>query len=210
MINFPTATAVHKHMPKNAFYRNLSLPNILKEKFVSDVDKIVVENSLTKENLNLSADSKIEEIMLLSISLKKQEFDGKIVEAIAKQNPHKLIFLLIYEDERQLAVYHRKLYRTEWMNEDDIFLNLKGFSLDEIWNSFVEQIALNTEHVKQSNDFSLDERLATQDEIKKLEKLRDKTKAAAWKEPQPKKKFELYERLQSYEQQLEELRNGKA
>ncbi len=89
MIDFPTATAVHRRLPKEAFYKHLPLTKALKDKFVSDVERIVIENSLTKDNLNLNTDSEIKEILLLSITLKKQEFDGKVIEAIAKQNPHK-------------------------------------------------------------------------------------------------------------------------
>ena len=73
MIEFPAATTVHRRLPKEAFYKHLPLTKILKEKFVSDVDRIVVENSFTKENLNLASDAKIKEIMLLSISLKNQD-----------------------------------------------------------------------------------------------------------------------------------------
>ena len=109
MINFPTATAVHRRIPKEAFYRHLPLTKVLKERFVSDVDRIFVENSLTKDNLNLVAESEVKEILLLSLFLKKQEIDAKIIEAIAKQNPHKLIFQLIYEDTGQLAIWYRKL-----------------------------------------------------------------------------------------------------
>lgn len=148
MIEFPAATAVHRRLPKAAFYKHLSLTKILKEKFVSDVDRIVVENSFTKENLNLAADAEIKEIMLLSISLKSQEFDGKVIEAIARQNPHKLVFLLSFENQQQLAVYHKKLYRTLWMNHDEIALKLQGYSLDEIWDSFIEQIALYEERAE--------------------------------------------------------------
>lgn len=161
MIEFPAATAVHRRLPKEAFYKHLPLTKILKEKFVSDVDRIVVENSFTKENLNLASDAEIKEIMLLSISLKNQEFDGKVIEAIARQNPHKLVFLLSFEDQQQLAVYHNKLYRTLWMAHDEIELKLQGYSLDEIWDSFVEQIALYEERAEQTEDagyFSIDKK----------------------------------------------------
>lgn len=83
MLNFPESTKVHKRIPKEAFYRHLPLSAALKEKFVSDVETIIVENSLKKENLNLADDSDVKEILLLSIRLKKQDFDRKIVEAIA-------------------------------------------------------------------------------------------------------------------------------
>ena len=209
MIEFPAATAVHRRLPKEAFYKHLPLTKILKEKFVSDVDRIVVENSFTKENLNLASDAEIKEIMLLSISLKNQEFDGKVIEAIARQNPHKLVFLLNFENQQQLAVYHNKLYRTLWMDHDEITLKLQGYSLDEIWDSFIEQIALYEERAEQTESLSIDDRLAIQDQILKLEKQIDKTENAMWKEQQPKKKFELHTRLREYQQKLEDLKHGK-
>lgn len=199
MIEFPAATAVHRRLPKEAFYKHLPLTKILKEKFVSDVDRIVVENSFTKENLNLASDAEIKEIMLLSISLKNQEFDGKVIEAIARQNPHKLVFLLSFEDQQQLAIYHNKLYRTLWMAHDEIELKLQGYSLDEIWDSFIEQIALYEERAEEIADLSIEDRLEIQDQILKLEKQIDKTENTMWKEQQPKKKFELHTRLREYQ-----------
>ncbi len=206
MVHFPTTTAVHRRLPKEAFYKHLPLTKVLKDKFVSEVDRIVVENSLTKENLNLTADSEVKEILLLSITLKKQEFDGKVIEAIARQNPHKLVFLLVFEGSRQLALYHGKLYRTPWMDAAEVNLKPQGFSLDEIWDSFVEQIALYEERAKRADSLSVDERLALQEQILKLEKLIAKTETAAWKEPQPKKQFELYSRLREYKIKLEEIK----
>ena len=210
MIDFPTATAVHRRLPKEAFYKHLPLTKVLKDKFVSDVDRIIVENSLTKENLNLTADSEVKEILLLSITLKKQEFDGKVIEAIARQNPHKLVFLLMFEESRQLALYHGKLYRTQWMDATEVNLKPQGFSLDEIWDGFTEQIALYEERAEKTDTLSMDDRLKLQEEILKLEKLIEKTEAAAWKEQQPKKQFELYTRLRGYKQKLEGLKHGES
>ena len=210
MIEFPAATAVHRRLPNEAFYKHLPLTKILKEKFVSDVDRIVVENSFTKENLNLASDAEIKEIMLLSISLKNQEFDGKVIEAIARQNPHKLVFLLSFEDQQQLAIYHNKLYRTLWMAHDEIELKLQGYSLDEIWDSFIEQIALYEERAEEIADLSIEDRLEIQDQILKLEKQIDKTENTMWKEQQPKKKFELHTRLREYQKKLEDLKHGKS
>ncbi len=206
MIDFPAATAVHRRMPKEAFYKHLPLTKPLKDKFISDVDRIFVENSLTKDNLNLTVDSEIKEILLLSISLKRQEFDAKIVEAIARQNPHKLVFQLVFEENCQLALYHGKLYRTVWMPSEGVSLSARGYSLSEIWDGLIEQIALYEERTETPAGRSIDERLAVQERILKLEKLIEKTEAAAWKEQQPKKRFELYSRVQKYKKELEELK----
>ena len=112
MIEFPVSTTIHKRLPKEAFYKRLTLSAALKDKFVTDVERIVIENSLSNRSLNLNSSSEIEEILMLSIALKNQEFDGKVVEAIARQNDHNLLFLLSCEGSQQLALYHNKLYRT--------------------------------------------------------------------------------------------------
>lgn len=209
MLNFPESTKVHKRIPKEAFYRHLPLSAALKEKFVSDVETIIVENSLKKENLNLADDSDVKEILLLSIRLKKQDFDRKIVEAIARQNLHKLVFLLVYEEQCQLAVYHRKLYSTDWIKEKDLTLTLSGDTLAEIWDDLIRQIAISSEAILRQKDHTVNEQLKIQDEVNRLNKLIQKTVKAAWKEQQPKKRFELYTKLQKYKKQLEELTNGK-
>ena len=210
MFDFPSATVVHRRMPKEAFYKNLSLSPALKDKFVSDIDRIYVENSFTQENLNLTAASEIEEILLLSLTLKNQSYDSKIIEAIARQNLHKLIFQVGCGDKSRLVLYQGKLYQTQWQDDSEMSLKLDGFSLDDIWNSFVEQIALYEERADNTEGLSMDERLALQAQILRLEKLIEKTENAAWKEQQPKKQFELYTCLRGYRQELEELKNGKA
>lgn len=210
MIDFPGNTLVKRRLPKEAFYKHLSLSATLKSKFVSDVDCIILENSLTRKNLNLARDSEIKEIMLLSITLRKQNFDGKIVEAIARQNPHQLIFLLIYGDEFQLAVYQGRLYRTDWMKEKDLSLTLSGNTLDEIWDNLVRQTAISSKTVLSRKDQTIHEQLKMQDEINRLHMVIQKTEKAAWKEQQPKKRFELYTKLQGYKKQLEEITHGEA
>ena len=210
MIDFPEATRVHRRMPKEAFYKRLTLTTALKEKFVSDVDRIFIENSLTMDNLRLTKESDVKEILLLTVSLKKKEFDGKVIETIARQNPHNLVFLLIYEDERQLALFHGKLYRSPWMPESDTALTANGFSLEEIWNGFIEQIALYEERAEVAESLTIDQRLALQEKIVKLEKQIQKAEAAAWKETQPKKRFELYSKVQKYKQELEDLKRGQS
>ncbi len=208
MLDFPASTVIHRRLPKEAFYKHLQLSKTVKAKFVSDVERIIIENSFTKENLNLSEEAAIKEILLLSLFLKKQDVDGKVLEAIAKQNPYKLVFLLNFGSNRQLAVYHRKLYRTEWRDAAGITLNLQGVSMDAIWEALVGQIALGGESAGYGELCSLEERLALQEQIVKLEKAIERTEKAAWKEQQPKKRFELYSRLREQKRQLELLKNS--
>lgn len=96
------------------------------------------------------------------------------------------------------------------MKEQDLSLRLSGDTLNEIWDDLVRQIAVSSEAVLKQEGQTIDEQLKTQDEINRLNKLIKKTETAAWKEQQPKKRFELYTELQKYKEQLEEIIHGKA
>lgn len=205
MIQFPSATVVNRIMPKEAFYKRLTLSAELKDKFVSDVKRITFSNSLTAATLNLEPSAEINEVIILTIELKKQEFDKRILENVARQNKHQLVFILRYEGYAQLAVYYGKLYKTEWELLDDLQLAAKGFTLDDVWNGFLEQIALQDDISTHNPDDDIDAKLQKQDLALKLQKEIDKLERLARSEKQPKKRFELYQKMQDKKRELDEL-----
>ena len=161
MIEFPSLTVVEKRLPKEAFYANLSLTKSIKEKFVSDIDKIWVQNSLTDKILHLDSSAEIKEILVLRLDMRNQNCEPKILETIARQNKHQLIFLLQYESTGMLAVYYHKLYQSPWCPLVNLHLEIMGFTLDEIWTHFLEQIALQYEPKNSETDtLSIDEAAA--------------------------------------------------
>lgn len=210
MIQLPSATTVGRVLPKEAFYQHLTLSGGLKEKFVADIKRITLSNSLTAMKLNLQAGKEISEILVLTVELKKQQFDGRIVENIARQNLHKLLFVLRFEEKAQLAVYYAKLYTTAWVPDDEITLKVKGFTPDAVWQGFLEQIALRDGLTEVLPGENFDTRLQRQEKILKLQKETEKLEKRTQREVQPKKKFELYEQLQRKKQELEELIHGQA
>jgi hypothetical protein len=131
LLNFPKSTVVGKNMPKEAFYKKLTIGTDLKEKFVTDIKKIVWQNKLTSATLNIDKGESITEILVLYIELKKQELEYKIIETIARQNPHKILFVLLYENLVQFAIFHNKLYKTEWRVEcGEWSFKIKGLNLE--------------------------------------------------------------------------------
>jgi hypothetical protein len=208
MIRLPSATTIGQVLPKEAFYRHLTLSGDLKEKFVADIKRITLSNSLTSATLNLEAGHEITEILVLTVELKKQQFDGRIMENIARQNSHKLLFLLRFEDKAQLAVYYGKLYTTAWVPDDEITLQVKGFTLDAVWQGFLEQIALRDGLTEHKPDDDIDTKLQRQEMILKLQKEIEKLEKRTQSEVQPKKKFELYQQLQELNKKLEDTENA--
>lgn len=204
MITFPKKAAVGRIMPKEAFYKRLTLSSNVREKFVSDVKRIVLDYKLSADTLNVEKGSEIPEILMLSIDLKKQEMDDRIVENIARQNAHKLLFLLKFQEQGQLALYYHKLYKTSWMPLEELKLDAQGLNLDSIWEGFIEQIALQVEAVPADDRLSVDEKLLKQEKILKLQKEMEKLERLSRKEKQPKKRFDLYTKLQAVKKELAE------
>ena len=207
MIRFPSTAYVGRIMPKEAFYKQLKLSAELKEKFVSDVQRITMEYALTAESINVDKSDALAEILVLSIRLKKQEFDYRIVETIARQNKHKLIFVLVFEDKEQLALYSSKLYKTPWLPAEETKLEAHGGTIEKIWNGFIEQIALVGEKPA-AETLTIEERLRRQEQIARLQKELAKMERITRKATQPKIKFEMYQQVQALKKQLEEIENG--
>lgn len=207
MITFPSATRVHKRLPKEAFYKHLPLTQVLKDAFVSDIDRIYVEWSLTKENLHLQKVGDVKEILVMILEMRNQDYSKGILEAIARQNPHKLVFILKYEDQLQTAVYFGKLYASDWRPEEEVSLSAQGSTLDDIWDAFVAQLALSKEN-QENRQGTLQQDIERQQAIEKLEKEIQKLDKAVWKEKQPTKKFDLYTKLTQLKKELEALTNG--
>lgn len=205
MIRFPGSSVVGRILPKEAFYKRLNLSADLKDKFVSDIRRITIENSLTETTLHLKPGTEVIEILVLALDLKKQAVDDRIIENIARQNKHKILFWLRFEDQGQLALCLNKLYKTEWQLLEAMHLETKGFTMDEVWSGYVEQIALTEESEHLTKEAPIVYRLRRQEDILKLKKNIEQLEKAARAEKQPKKKFELAMEVQQLKKELNEL-----
>lgn len=213
MLTFPSKARVGRIMPKEAFNKRLTLSSGIRDKFVTDVKRIIMEYKLAPDTINIAKGTEVSEILVLSIELKKPEMDYRIVENIARQNAHKLLFLLKFENRSQLALYYSKLYKTSWMPLTDINLDARGFNLDNIWEGFIEQIALYQDIVPVDDNLPIADRLKKQDAILKLQKKIEKLDRLSRNEKQPKKRFELFTQLQGLKKKLAEEKeneNGQA
>ncbi|WP_042356707.1 DUF4391 domain-containing protein [Bacillus rubiinfantis] len=203
MLDFPSKAVVGRIMPKEAFYKRLVLSSDLRNNFVSDIKRITMEYKLSPNTLNVEKAGEVSEILVLSIELKKKEVDYRIIENIARQNAHKLLFLLKFEDEGQLVIYHNKLYKAEWHQLSEIALETIGLNIDTIWVGFIEQIALQEEATKNEN-LTVEEKLKKQEMIFNLQNEIHKLEKRSRKEKQPKKRFELFTQLQGLKKKLKE------
>ena len=105
-----------------------------------------------------------------------------------KQN---ILFVLEYEGESKLAIYHTKLMQTDWKSSDEQRIELQGLNLDKVWENIV--IAVGGVNIEEGN--TLDRQIETDEKRRKLEKEIEKLEKQARAELQPKKKFELVTKI---------------
>lgn len=171
MLHFPKSCEFNKIMPKEAFYKNLNLTPELKDKFVSDIKRIVWQYKISHSTLNIDKGETVSEINILTIELKKHDIDNKILELISKQNSHKIIYLLCFENAAALATFYGKIYKSEWMPKDKLQLEIKGLNIDRVWEQFVRQIAVDEQTLLNKNEqISVETLLEEQEERQKLQR----------------------------------------
>ncbi len=84
-----------------------------------------------------------------------------------------------------------RYYHTNWMPEGELTLEIDGLNLNAVWDNFIIQGGGG--ELEQGN--SLDEQIAVDERKEKLIKEIDKLEKQARNEKQPKKKFELAQRI---------------
>lgn len=125
------------------------------------------------------------------MALKKKDFDDRTIITISKLIPQNMLLVLEYGSEAKLATYHTKLMQTDWKPKDDLSIELKGLNMDAVWENIIVQIGGIT--VEQGN--TLDEQIAVDEYRHKIEKEIAKLEKQARTEKQPKKKFELAQKI---------------
>ena len=202
----PEKTIVNQKIPKEAFYKNLKLSSKLKKSLIDDIESIVVTHSLTNNSLEFTKATIIEEILLVTIGLKRNDYNISLIETILKSNPHKILLKLKFNNRLQYVFYAKKLYKSEWKESFNLHYDCDVNSLDQLWLYLIIQV-LGFEKILDRNKDVLAV-LEDYDKIKKLELSIDVLERKIYKEVQPKKKFKLYQELQLLKQSLEECING--
>ena len=199
MLNLPKSTEVNKTLPKKAIYASLNTAE--KDAFDENIKKLTIVNEITTNSVNIEARENVTGFFVLAVSLKKQDYDKKVIEKVFKLINQRLVLVLQYEDMAQLAVFHGKLFTSEWQPTKDLQIKLQGLTFAQVWQNITLQIS----KVRLEKGRTLDEQLVVETERAKLQRQIDALSKKAWAEKQPKKKFAYAQELNELKRKLEEL-----
>lgn len=201
MLGLPKATELSKQLPKNAIYAKFQMNTAEKAKIDADISRITIVNEVSAEKVHIAAGDQVKSFFVLLVALKKKDFYDKTIITISKLIPQNMLLVLECGDEAKLATYHTKLMQTEWKRKEELSVELKGLNLDAVWENIIIQIGGIT--VDQGN--TLDEQIAVDEQRMRIQKELDRLTKQAKNEKQPKKKFELVQKMNRLKKELEEI-----
>ena len=198
MLGLPQLTETSKQLPKKAIYTKFQMNTATKEKIDADISRITIVNEIAPNKVNIPAGKDVKSFFVLLVSLKKKEYDEKTIATLSKLIPQNILFVLEYENESRLAIYHTKVMQTSWKPTEEQKVELNGLNLDTVWENIV--IAVGGVNIEKGN--TLDEQIEINDKKQKLEKEIVRLEKQARAEKQPKKKFELVQAEKELKEKL--------
>lgn len=202
MLGLPKTTGMSKQLPKKAIYTKFQMNTAAKAKIDADISRITIVNEIAPNKVNIPAREDVKSFFVLLVSLKKKKYDEKTIATLSKLIPQNILFVLEYENESRLAIYHTKVMQTEWKPTKNQRIELQGLNLDTVWENIVKSLECGV----WNEELSLDENIALHNKQKQLKKQIEKLEKQARAERQPKKKFELVQLLKKLNTEMGKLK----
>lgn len=140
-----------------------------------------------------------------------------MLRQIDRQIPYHILFLLEYQGNYQAWIGYKeaalsgtkafkvnRYYHTDWLDVEHLPLKMEGFTVDEVYENFVRQVAgdkLKTDTI----DESLKESVARDEQKQALQKKIASLQAKIRKEKQLNKQMQLNAELKKLKRELEVL-----
>lgn len=206
MLGLPASTEIHKLITRKRVYEHFGadMSAERRKRFEADIARMVLTNEVSPVSINLPAGEQVQSFFVLQVTLKEKEFDAQNIALLARLFGQRLVMMLEYEGRQRLALWQGRLYLTEWADAGAWTLPLTGLNLDQAWEHIVAQIA----GIDREPGRALEEQLAQAAQREKLQKEIARLEKQARAERQPKKKFELVQKIKAKQQEMEELSHG--
>ena len=210
---FSEKTKLNRIMPKAKFMKLAGLSTNVRNELQNNVERLILANVLNKSTTNFAKGKEVEEIDVFEFLLKTKEVSNALIKEIDSSIPKHILFVFKCENKVQLAVSYKektatenrykviKTYKSEWLNADEVNLEIKGLDLDAVYNSFITQIANGQVETDETTDIK--SAIEKSINIEKLQKKIETLKSKIRKEPQFNKQLILKKELKQLQQELD-------
>ena len=183
MYALPNSTLLSKQIPKKAIFEKFALPTAQRQRIDADIARIDIIARLAQDTLPaIAAGKEVKDIYVLSVSLKTKDYHPDSIKLLARLIPQRMLFVLCYQQQAQLAIIHEELHTSGWDVRDELRIPLSGLNFDALWEHLVVtigDISLNTEQTLDEQIQNKQEKERILKEIEQLERRIDKEKSLA-------------------------------
>ena len=194
----PHTTEVNKALPKKALYVKFGMKSVARDHFDADISRMVISHEISPQSVPALAAGSVSTIYVLSVMLKRKDFDRKNIELLTKLIQQRMVIALQYEEETMFAIFNERLFFADWQATEAVTIPLNGLSLDAVWQSLVTTIGGIT--IQEGN--SLSEQILADEQRDKLLKQIAALESKMRTTKQPRRKLELHEQIVKLKQKL--------
>jgi hypothetical protein len=142
MLGLPSSTEVNRRVAKEKIYANTALNTTIRDMIKDQIESVIWRNKLAESTISISSGESVKEIQIFEVVLRQKALDKRVLAAIAKAIPYKILFVLTYQGEAQAWIEAAGVfYNTDWLPFDRLALKFEGLNLDAVYESLARQIA---------------------------------------------------------------------
>lgn len=223
LYDYPKQAEYNRILPKNKIYEKAKLTTALKNKFVTQIEKIEWKYVLAPHTINIKAGKTIKEIAIFQITLKQGEIDFDVFRVIDKHIRIPIFYLLIHSDNgkddsrkriKTIAAYKRNsdadsekwvieaYFESQWLKAETKREPLPvALDMDKLHAKLLRQLMPLPARAEETLHAQAERLMNIQNKQKELNKL----EASLHREKQFNRKVEINSQLRSLKNELAKL-----
>lgn len=209
MFDLNSKTLVDREFKTKEILKMINADKDIKKDALS-IEKIILTNVISEETFNMKANSLCKEIYVFNIRLKEKRIPIDFIKAFDRNIELHTYFIFEFEEEfKELCIYRYiednkiirgNIYESEWSTKEVKQLPY-CMNICEVYNYFV----INLVNLKIRENENMNAFLERFNNIGKLKKEIQALEKKAFKEAQPRKKFDIARDIRAKKQKLYEL-----
>lgn len=142
MLGLPRSTEVNRRVAKEKIYANTTMTTQLRDIIKNQIESIIWRNKLSDTTVGLAPGEGVKEIQVFEIALRQRGLDKRVLTAINKAIPYKILYVLTFGDVAQTWIEASgTFYNSDWFRIDGFTLKLDGLNLDTVYGNLARHIA---------------------------------------------------------------------
>jgi hypothetical protein len=192
MLDLPESTYLNKIIPKDKIYAHSAVSGELRSIFIEQVERIRWLHKISPATVNIAQGEQVEEIQVIEVSLTTPTPDKRLLPAIRKAIPYKIVFVLTCDSKTAYTVYYDS--KTSFTSSKPP--KLIGNNTDGVWENIIVQMRGSAVDEGKTLDEQIADDMKRESLIRQIERLEKQAK----NEKQPRRKWELAEEVRKLKQ----------